>query len=94
MSDMFSQTSTCRRPCVELRAKSMLRSRDAEEMQGVYLNFQKMVTVIKNKKAYGVFDLVVDIGSSLGLWMGLSALGVFDLALQAGEYFVAPAACK
>ena len=25
--------------------------------------------------AYGIFDLVVEIGSSLGLWIGLSALG-------------------
>ena len=30
-------------------------------------------------EAYGFFDLVVEVGSSLGLWIGLSALGVFDL---------------
>ena len=33
--------------------------------------------------AYGVFDLVVEVGSSLGLWVGLSVLGIFDLVLAA-----------
>ena len=33
-------------------------------------------------EAYGFFDLVVEVGSSLGLWIGLSALGVFDLLLD------------
>ena len=32
--------------------------------------------------AYGEFELMVEIGSSIGLWIGLSALGVFDLVLQ------------
>ena len=33
-------------------------------------------------QAYGFFDLIVEVGSSLGLWIGLSALGVLDLALD------------
>ena len=33
-------------------------------------------------QAYDMFDLVVEVGSSLGLWIGLSAIGLFDLALQ------------
>ena len=32
--------------------------------------------------AYSEFDLIVEVGSSLGLWIGLSALGVFDLFLN------------
>ena len=51
---------------------------------GIILNFKKTVKVTKYQKAYGLFDLVVEVGSSLGLWIGLSALGVFDLLLQCG----------
>ena len=35
--------------------------------------------------AYDFFDLVVEAGSSLGLWIGLSALGVFDLLVKVGN---------
>ena len=40
--------------------------------------------VTKYQKTYSLFDLVVDVGNSLGLWIGLSALGLFDLLLQSG----------
>ena len=89
MSDMLSHTSTCLRPCVELKAKSTLKTREvapAKDLSAIFFNFKKTVTVIRNTKAYGIFDLIVEIGSSLGLWLGLSALGVFDFALQAGEF--------
>ena len=33
--------------------------------------------------AYTWFDLITDVGSSLGLWLGLSALGITDLAIDA-----------
>ena len=39
--------------------------------------------VVRYNMAYEVFDLVVEVGSSLGLWVGLSALGIFDLVLAA-----------
>ena len=57
-----------------------------QEWQGglVFLSFEKKVKVIWFMEAYGLFDLLVEVGSSLGLWIGLSSLGVFDLLLQAG----------
>ena len=86
MSDLFSHTSTCLRPCLELRAQARLKTREkSSNLSAIFLNFQKTVRVTTNKKAYGIFDLLVEIGSSLGLWLGLSALGLFDLLLQAGE---------
>ena len=45
---------------------------------GVYLNLYTVKTT-RHRFAYGLFELVVDVGSSLGLWIGLSFLGVFDL---------------
>ena len=38
----------------------------------------EQVDVIKDTYSYDLFNLVVDIGSSLGLWLGLSALNIFD----------------
>ena len=32
--------------------------------------------------AYDVFSLVVDLGSSIGLWLGLSAIGIFDYLID------------
>ena len=40
------------------------------------------VTVITDAYAYDVFSLVVDLGSALGLWLGLSALSIFDYILS------------
>ena len=73
---------------------SMLKTREEleapiKDWSAIFLNFMKTVTVTRNKKVYGIFYLIVEIGSCLGLWIGLSALGVFDFALQAGEFFKA-----
>ena len=39
------------------------------------LYFESTVKITKHIIAYGIFDLIVEIGSSLGLWIGPSALG-------------------
>ena len=31
---------------------------------------------------YGWFEFFIDAGSSLGLWLGLSALGIWDLIVE------------
>ena len=36
------------------------------------------VAVLKEVYSYDLFNLVVDLGSALGLWLGLSALSFFD----------------
>ena len=36
------------------------------------------VVVDLQKPDYTHFDFIVDVGSSLGLWLGLSALAIFD----------------
>ena len=35
--------------------------------------------IIQHKIAYGMFELVVDIGSSLGLWLGASIFSIFKM---------------
>ena len=37
-------------------------------------------------KAYDTFQFVIDVGSSLGLWIGLSVLGLIDFLLDSFEY--------
>ena len=39
------------------------------------------VEVFTDVYSYDIFSLIVDLGSSLGLWMGLSALGVYDFVV-------------
>ena len=46
------------------------------------INIQDEVTVYKEVHAYDMFDLVVDLGSALGLWLGLSALSILDSMIE------------
>ena len=39
------------------------------------------VTVYEESFSYDVINLVVDLGSALGLWLGLSALSILDYIL-------------
>ena len=45
------------------------------------LHPQHEVKVFKDIYSYDAVNLVVDLGSALGLWLGLSALGIFDLII-------------
>ena len=45
----------------------------------IELNFKRSVKQIYSLAAYDGFDFVVEAGSALGLWLGLSGVGVFDL---------------
>ena len=88
--NIYQETKACKKPCREIKVISKLKSSDKTSSywtssQGIELNFQKTVKVTRYLKAYGLFELVVDVGSSLGLWIGLSILGVFDLILQASS---------
>ena len=75
----------CLKPCIQLQVNSKLKSTEYEVMEsGISLHFTKTVKVTRYVESYGLFDLVVEVGSSLGLWIGLSALGIFDLLLEAG----------
>ena len=87
-SKTTEQFQKCLKPCRELRAFSTFRSTESIGLRftgTTTLAFQRKVKVTRYMWTYGHFDLVVEIGSSLGLWIGLSALGVFDLLKQAGH---------
>ena len=45
----------------------------------IHIAFVGEVEHVSHNIAYGPDDLLVEIGSAMGLWTGLSALGVFEL---------------
>ena len=91
MSSIMSQSKTCLKPCLELRATSDIMSTGPLDEGNGYgklvLNLKKGVKVTRHEKAFGIFELAVDAGSSLGLWIGLSALGIFDLVAEMAGLF-------
>ena len=47
--------------------------------------FSDTVDIRTDTNNYDIFSLIVEAGSSLGLWVGFSALGVYDLIIEAGS---------
>ena len=44
--------------------------------------FADVVTVETEINGYDSFRLIVEVGSSLGLWLGLCIIGIFDLVIK------------
>ena len=85
MSSMIDHSTACLKPCFEVNIKSIFLKAKETKRKMVLLNFKKVVKVTRHIKVYGLIDLMVEIGSCRGLWIGLSALGVFDLVLETAE---------
>ena len=52
-----------------------------DDYGGTEFKINEEIVVTTDVYAYDVFALVVDLGSALGLWLGLSALSIFDYVL-------------
>ena len=75
--------TNCLKPCAGINVYSKLTKEEATRATDeLILNFQQSVKVIRHVQHYGVFELLVEVGSCLWLWVGLSALGLFDLLLD------------
>ena len=73
----------CLVPCIQTRIKSKL-SRELvtiNEDNFIEIHFESSVMVLSSVSSYDFMALVVEVGSSLGLWLGLSALGLFDVVV-------------
>ena len=53
--------------------------RNRESQKKINLFFENIVNVERIGPAYGTVDLLVEVGSCLGLWLGLSVVGIFDI---------------
>ncbi len=88
--------TNCRKYCKTLRSE--VKIRETAELntfsiqQGwnkggdAHISFDPTVKVTETSFNYGLFQYVIDVGSSLGLWLGLSVLGLYDLSETAFYY--------
>jgi hypothetical protein len=75
----------CKNLCVFTTTEPHLRFRDKpskKKRTRTHISFQKKVSVTEKIPDYDFFKFVIDIGSSLGLWLGLSILGLWDLLIN------------
>ena len=75
----------CKKPCKKMTNKITVISDIYKPGSDTHLKFRFKETVRVEKKivVYTWFNFIIDVGSSLGLWLGLSALGIADLAINA-----------
>ena len=87
MVDILSNTKVekeCRQSCKE--KKYVVKEKGAKPYSSAGfadLTFDQKVVVTEIVPNYGMFKYIIDVGSSLGLWLGLSVLGLHDLLVWA-----------
>ena len=89
--------SECKLPCnqVHLDVQTVKkRYYDNYKGQSLIVQFDSSVEILEEKNNYNEFDLMVEVGSSLGLWIGLSALGIFDLIFDVAYNNLVRIICK
>ena len=78
---------SCPLPCSLLKSRAAFRLMGSglvvQEDDQLELHFEASMDVERILISYGLLDLLVETGSCLGLWLGLSIVGVFDLAAVA-----------
>ena len=74
----------CLPPCVTMHFKLYEVRHMTGNIDGAFVQvkIKDEIKVNKDVYAYDIFSLVVDLGSSLGLWLGLSALSIFDNLIE------------
>ena len=75
----------CKNPCIKMTNKVSLKMDASKGISKARLQFRfrKTVRVEKKLVVYTWFNFIIDVGSSLGLWLGLSALSIIELAIEA-----------
>ena len=83
------QSEHCLPPCTMLTAYTELQQSSSAasgvNYSALYLFFDEIIHVKTTVVAYGPTSLLVEIGSCLGLWLGLSVVGVFDMTITMFE---------
>ena len=79
--------NACKLPCnqLEIYAHETSYFKGDWEKNWFNLHFEDMADVNKDVSNYDEFNLIVEVGSSLGLWIGLSAIAVFDIIIKVLE---------
>ena len=69
-----------------LSEKNEDRYAKASNRSFMRLDFANEVIYTTKKLAYGSSEFLIDMGSSLGLWFGLSVFGLTDLGIVAFQW--------
>ena len=74
----------CPSPCItmSLKKKELVKFSNRIKNGYIHVAFLDAVTIFTDVHAYDIFSLIVDLGSALGLWLGLSALAIFDVIIN------------
>ena len=78
--------TACKKSCRSSRYKIYEREIVNEGyFRGATISFSDSVLVTEKEFNYNLFQYIIDIGSSFGLWLGLSVLGLYDLVVTAAN---------
>ena len=79
--------SECKISCNRTKYLAVKREYMKDELLGAaYVSFIQNVEVTERVASYSLFDFIVDVGSSMGLWLGLSVFGLYDLAKNVVDF--------
>ena len=78
----------CRKACTIVQPNVLYGKQEGYEpgYNGITLNFADEVVYTTKKLAYGPSQFLIDMGSNLGLWFGLSVFGITDLGITAFQW--------
>ena len=70
----------CPKPCTEMQYRARIRMTGPD--RNIKLSFNSKVQYSGKMLTYNHFNFLIDVGSSLGLWFGVSVFGLTDLGIQ------------
>ena len=77
--------TNCLLPCIQTSVKVRyfgIYDRPMWNHSRITISFRNKVYMSMMKSAYTKVDLLIEAGSSLGLWLGLSVIGLYDLFIM------------
>ena len=78
----------CKVPCHQMKITSrLLKELASSARPNLFLNFDRRVEKHYSVQNYDAFDFIVEVGSALGLWLGLCVASIFDLILDSRKLF-------
>ena len=91
-NDIYIGKEKCTKPCTIQKSMVLFNQKETDYFNRTYLTliFDDEVVQTTKKLGYGPSEFLIDMGSSLGLWFGLSVFGITDLGIMAAQYIKDP----